>query len=100
VSSVGGPIVLLENHNTAGHWLEVSLKGFHPGATVTLELPGGRTLVREVQAGSSYLSSEDPRLFFGLGAATTVRSLVVRYPGGAVKRIEGVKADQILKVAR
>jgi len=100
VSSVGGPLVLLQNHNTAGHWLEVSLAGFHPGATVTAELPGGRTLVREVQAGSSYLSSEDPRLFFGLGAATTVRSLVVHYPGGGVTRVEHVKADQILKVAR
>jgi hypothetical protein len=100
VSTIGGPIVLLENQNTAGHWLEVSLKGFHPGATVTAELPGGRMLVREVQAGSSYLSSEDPRLFFGLGDATTVRSLVVRYPGGGVTRVEGVKADQILAVAR
>ena len=46
INTIGGPLVLLENTNTAGHWLEVSLAGFHPGATVTAELPDGRTLVR------------------------------------------------------
>jgi len=100
INSVGGPLILLENRNTSGHWLEVSLRGFHPGATVAAELPDGRTLVREVQAGSSYLSSEDPRLFFGLGGATTVRELVVRYPGGRVTRLTGVAANQILELKR
>jgi hypothetical protein len=98
INTIGGPLVLLQNHNKAGHWLEVSLAGFHPGAIVTAELPGGRRLVRELQAGSSYLSSEDPRLFFGLGKATHVRTLVVRYPGGRTTRLSGVPADQILEV--
>jgi hypothetical protein len=98
INTIGGPLVLLENGNKAGHWLEVSLKGFHPGATVTAKLPGGRTLVRAVQAGSSYLSSEDPRLFFGLGKATRVSSLVVRYPGGKTKRLTGVAVDRILRL--
>ncbi|MDX6571801.1 MAG: hypothetical protein QOC86_957, partial [Gaiellales bacterium] len=93
-----GPLVLLQNHNKAGHWLEISLEGFHPGAIVTAELPGGRRLVRELHAGSSYLSSEDPRLFFGLGKATRVRTLVVRYAGGRTTRLSGVPADQILEV--
>jgi ASPIC and UnbV/FG-GAP-like repeat/NQR2, RnfD, RnfE family len=96
INTIGGRLVLLDNRNTAGHWLAVSLKGFHPGAIVTAELPGGRKLVREVQAGSSYLSSEDPRVFFGLGKATRVRSLVVRYPGGRTTRLTGVKPDRIL----
>ena len=100
VNSIGGPLILLENRNASGHWLEVSLKGFHPGATVTAVLPDGRTLTRQVQAGSSYLSSEDPRVFFGLGSATAVRTLVVRYPGGKVVRLAGVAADQILAVPR
>ena len=100
INTIGGPLVLLENRNRAGHWLEVSLRGFHPGATVTAELPGGRTLVREVHAGSSYLSSEDPRLFFGLGNATRLRSLVVRYPGGKTTRLGGVAANQILTLGR
>jgi hypothetical protein len=98
INTIGGPLVLLENRNRSGHWLEVSLRGFHPGATVIAELPEGRTLVREVQAGSSYLSSEDPRVFFGLGSATRLRSLVVRYPGGKTTRLTGVAADQIVKL--
>ena len=40
INTIGGPLVLLENRNRSGHWLEVSLAGFHPGATVTAELPG------------------------------------------------------------
>jgi Na+-translocating ferredoxin:NAD+ oxidoreductase RnfD subunit len=98
INSIGGPLVLLENTNTAGHWLEVSLPGFHPGAVATAVLPDGRTLVREVQAGSSYLSSEDPRPFFGLGDATVVSSLTVRFPDGTVKRLENVPADRIVSV--
>jgi hypothetical protein len=98
MNTIGGRLVLLENRNTSGHWLEVSLPGFHPGATVTAELPDGRTVVREVQTGSSYLSSEDPRLFFGLGSAATVRKLLVRYPNGRVTRLTGVAANQILSV--
>ena len=61
-------------------------------------LPDGRRLVREVHAGSSYLSSEDPRVHFGLGAATTVRELVVRYPDGEVTRLTNVAADQLVAV--
>jgi ASPIC and UnbV. len=49
---------------------------------VTITLAGGRTFSQEVRAGSSYLSSEDPRVHFGLGPATTVARLSVRYPWG------------------
>ena len=55
-----------------GNWLEVELDGFHPGAIVSVTLPDGRTLKREIHAGSSYLSSEDPRCHFGLGTAEKV----------------------------
>jgi hypothetical protein len=96
INTIGGPLVLLENHNRSGNWLEVSLGGFHPGATVTAQLPDGRVLVREVYAGSSYLSSEDPRLFFGLGEATKVRTLTVRYPGGKRTTLRNVSGDRIL----
>ena len=68
INSVGGRLILLRSTAAGGNWLEVALAGFHPGARVTAVLPDGRRLVREVQAGSSYLSSEDPRVHFGLGA--------------------------------
>jgi hypothetical protein len=56
--------------------------------------------VREVKAGSSYLSSEDPRVHFGLGAATRVRELVVRYPDGGEARLANVAADRLVTVGR
>jgi hypothetical protein len=96
VNSVGGRLVLLRGTGGSGHWLEVSLRRFAPGAVVTALLPDGRRLVRVVTAGSSYLSSEDPRVHFGLGAATEVARLTIRYPGGRTTRLTAVAADRIV----
>ncbi len=98
INSIGGPLVLLRNTGEAGHWLEVELTRFSPGAVVTVGLPGGRRLVREVHAGSSYLSSEDPRVHFGLGDATRLSQLIVRFPGGGETRLFGVTADRVVVV--
>jgi hypothetical protein len=98
VNVIGGRLALLENTTPGGHWLEVALNGFHPGATVTAVLPGGQRLVREVHAGSSYLSSEDPRLHFGLGKAKRVTRLVVRYPDGKVRTLRGAAANHVVHV--
>ena len=49
-----------------------------------------------MHAGSSYLSSEDPRVHFGLGDVTRVSEIVVRYPDGSETRLEDVAAKQIL----
>jgi hypothetical protein len=98
INSIGGRLVLLESAGAAGNWLEVGLDGFAPGTLVTAVLPDGRELVREAVAGSSYLSSEDPRSHFGLGTATTVSELVVRWPGGQETVLEDVAANQILPV--
>jgi hypothetical protein len=99
VNSIGGRLILLHNTGSTGHWLEVRLARFAPGALVTAVLPDGRRLVREVQAGSSYLSSEDPRVHFGLGGATKVGALTVRWPNGKVTRKRDIAADRIVTVA-
>jgi hypothetical protein len=96
VNSIGGRLMLLRNDAPKRHWLEVRLAEFAPGATVTATLPDGRRLVRAVHAGSSYLSSEDPRVHFGLGNATRLRSLEVRLPDGRLLRRAGVPADRIV----
>jgi hypothetical protein len=98
VGSVGGRLVLLRNSGAAGHWLEVSLASFSPGAVATVVLPDGRRLVQELHAGSSYLSSEDPRFHFGLGAATQARTLVIRFPDGKEKRFSDLRADRLVVV--
>ena len=98
INSIGEPLVLLENTGVVGNWLEVDLTGFHPGALITAVLPGGRRLVREVHAGSSYLSSEDPRSHFGLGTAAQVSELVVTWPSGQETIIADVRANQLVTV--
>ena len=98
VNAIAGRLVLLQNTGASGHWLEVDVSRFAPGTTVTAVLPDGRRLVRQVRAGGSYLSSEDPRVHFGLGKVRIVRELVVRYPGGRVVRLEGVRADRLVTV--
>ena len=65
---------------------------------MTAVLPDGRRLVHQVQAGSSYLSSEDPRVHFGLGKAASVKELIVRWPDGRVTRRQDVAADRIVAV--
>ncbi len=96
INTIGGKLELLRPTGAVGHWLAVRLARFSPGAVVTAVLPDGRRLVREVQAGSSYLSSEDPRVHFGLGAATSVSQLIVRYPGGHMVTRNNVSSDRIV----
>ena len=68
INTIGGPLVLLEDKGPVGHWLEVSLQGL-PGRGGAHRHPSrtGTPIVQELHAGSSYLSSEDPRAHFGLG---------------------------------
>jgi hypothetical protein len=96
VGTIGGRLALLENTGTGGNWLEVG--GVPPGTFVTVRLADGRELVREVRAGGSYLSSEDPRCHFGLGDAARVAEVVVRWPGGEETRLEDVEANRLVVV--
>jgi ASPIC and UnbV/FG-GAP-like repeat len=96
VNSVGGRLLLLRSFGGTGHWLEVKLPRFAPGAIVTATLPNGHRLAQEVHAGSSYLSSEDPRVHFGLGRETGAREVTVRYPGGRTTTLADIPADQIV----
>jgi Na+-translocating ferredoxin:NAD+ oxidoreductase RnfD subunit len=100
VGSIGGRLQLLRNDGATGHWLEVELSPFVPGTRVTVVLGDGRGLVREARAGSSYLSSEDPRLHFGLGDASRVREIVVRYPNGVTTQLDGTAVDRLVTVNR
>ncbi len=99
VNVVGSPLVLLENQGVDGNWLEVATDAFSPGAVVTVDLVDGRSFRRELRAGSSYLSSEDPRAHFGLGRATRVAEVRVRWPDGGSTVVEDVDVNQVLTVA-
>jgi hypothetical protein len=69
------------------------------GAEVTMTV-GSRTVRRDVRAASSYLASNDPRVHVGLGAATTVRNVTVRWPDGVRERFGDLAADRIAVLLR
>lgn len=100
INSIGSDLILLENQETAGNWLTVDLGTFTPGTIVTATLDDGQTLIREIHAGSSYLSSEDERCHFGLGAATEVAELRVQWADGSETVVEGIEANQIFEVSQ
>ncbi len=97
INTIGGSLVLLRNDGATGNWLQVQLGGFYPGTVCVVVLPDGQELRREVHAGSSYLSSEDQRCHFGLGAAAAV-DLTIYWPGGQQTVLTGVAANQRLGV--
>ncbi len=103
ISSLGRRAVILRNRGVSkGHWLQIRAEGtssnrFGLGATVRVQTPG-RLQVREINNAASYLSASDTRLHVGLGTATTVPRLEIRWPSGISQVLENVKANQVLVV--
>ncbi len=100
VNQVGGPARLLRNDggNNAGSWLVVDLGAAPAGAFLRLTLSDGRRFVREGRQGSSYLSSEDPRIHFGLGDFQGQVDLWVRWPDGRETSLPDVALNQHLRL--
>jgi len=83
------------------NWLKVKLEGVKSnrsaiGARVLVRY-GGKVQAQAVLSQSSFYSSNDPRLHFGLGASTTAH-LEVYWPNGLVEQFPGIKANQWLKL--
>ncbi len=95
------PSLLRNDLSGRNHWLKVKLIGTKSnrsaiGSRVTC-LYGSKRQAQELTAQSSFYSSNDPRLHFGLGAAE-IADLEVRWPSGAVQMLRGVKANHIITI--
>ena len=104
VNNDAGLLVAANRTPARGHWLSLWLEGTASnrsaiGATVRATV-GERSLVREVRGASSYLSVSDRRVHLGLGDATAIDTLVVRWPDGQEQRFEGVVADRHLRLVQ
>jgi hypothetical protein len=102
VTSLDGPPRLLRNEGPPRSWLTVVARdergGTSPiGAVITVRA-GGRSQVRDVAAGDSFLGTHDPRAHFGLGEAESVDEVVVRWPDGTKTVRRTVSARQKLVV--
>jgi hypothetical protein len=103
VLNVGEPPSLLLNTNKIqNHRVLFPLAGTKSnraaiGARVTIQA-GGITQFDEVRGGGSYLSQNDLRLHFGLGSATRIDSVEVRWPTGKIEGLKDVPADKIYTI--
>jgi hypothetical protein len=103
VVNLGGRGMLLRNvSQNNNHWLTIALQGTksnRDGIGARLELTaGGRTQMAERVAGSGYLSQDDGRVHFGIGAATRVDKLIIHWPSGRQQVLSNLAVDRILKV--
>jgi hypothetical protein len=99
----GAPLLFENRSKTDNHWIKFDLRGaganaFAYGARITANA-AGETWVGEVSPASSYLSSSDPRIHFGLGKLTALDTVTIRWPSGRVEELHDVPADQIVRVA-
>jgi hypothetical protein len=103
VLNVGQPPSLLLNTNKIpNHRVLFQLAGTKSnraaiGARVTIHA-GGMTQFDEVRGGGSYLSQNDLRLHFGVGSATKIDSVEVRWPTGKSESFKDVAADRIYAI--
>lgn len=100
VNVLNGPALVLRNVTTqAGHWLRVRLQGTTSnrdgvGAAVEVTTDSGSTQLATVGTTGSYLSANEPTAHFGLGTASRVTSVRVRWPGGRVQVLGNPAVDR------
>lgn len=103
VTTNGGPLYILHNATVSdNHWVTLKLVGHKSnrdaiGAEVRV-ITGKSSQIATVTTASSYLSSSDKRVHFGLGTATVVDKIEIRWPSGIQQTLENVRVDQILQV--
>ena len=100
ISNMNAPPSLLANQvRSANHWIGLRTVGTKSnrdgiGARITVKV-GPRVLVDEVRSGSSYDSNSDMRIHFGLGAATRIDGIQIRWPSGLTEKFDSIPVDAI-----
>ena len=101
VSRVNQSVAVLLNESLdTGHWLKVRLVGRVGdrqaiGATVVIETGAG-IQSRQLVGGSSYASTHAPDVHFGLGDATSIDRITVRWPSGIDQVLTGLPTDECI----
>lgn len=97
------PMILQNQGEKSNHWvnLELRAKEGNPlaiGARITIKA-GGITQTEEIRSGTSYLSQNDLRIHFGLGKATKIDSIEIRWNSGKIETIKNVAVDKFHAIA-
>lgn len=99
VEDLDGAPILLRNRGIPGrHWVSFELDGTKSNrlalnARVTLTA-GGMTQTSQILSGGSYLSQNDLRVHFGLGAATKIDKVTIQWPSGLKEEFTDLAVDK------
>ena len=96
------PVLLRNVAATSGHWLGVRLNG-KPGDAIgaTAYLTSGSVRQRrDVMSGAVYCSQNDMTLHFGLGAATKIDKLEIKWPDGKVESFDVPAVDKVITITQ
>jgi hypothetical protein len=101
------PTLLRNVAETKNHWLRLRLVGDpakkspRDATGATVYVTTGKLRQRgDVLSGGSYASQNDPCLYFGLGAATKVDRLEVRWPDGSAETFDVPAVDKTLTLTQ
>jgi hypothetical protein len=102
VENLQGKPMILRPRGVKGHWIEFELEGVQSNRmalNARVRVYSG-TMVQsdEVHSGGSYLSQNDLRLHFGLGASDRIDKAEIIWPSGKVDTIGSLPADRIYGV--
>jgi hypothetical protein len=95
------PTLLRNDAPKENHWIKVRLEGAKSnrsaiGARVLVHY-AGKVQAQAVLSQASYMSFNDPRLHFGLGAATSA-DIEIFWPSGAVEKFPALAADRLITI--
>lgn len=103
VTTNDGPLYVLHNEtSTTNHWLTLKLVGHKSnrdaiGTEVKVTTANGIQM-ETVTTASSYLSSGDKRIHFGLGQETSAQNIEIYWPSGIRQSLKNIRGDQIFEV--
>lgn len=94
------PTIYLNNLKRAGKCIEMKLIGTDSnrdaiGARVRVSV-AGKTLTRQVEAGSGYASEAMLPIHFGLGNASGVDSVEINWPSGLTQKFDGAQLNPFI----
>ncbi len=94
--------LLYRNDNSSGNWLKIQLEGVQAeknglGSRVEV-LADGKTMIREIDGGSSHVSQNSTIAHFGLGDVDKVESVTIKWIGGNSQVVSNVVANQMITI--
>lgn len=102
ITTNAGPAALFLNQGSTNHALRIKLigtKSNRDGIGAEVQVKSATTTQKQMlRSGSSYLSSSELVLTFGLGSSTKADAIEVRWPSGTVDHLNNVNADQIITI--